>query len=166
MANYYYFATQLPMLIFGQETFMTSQKFLEEAQKWFSSREKEIISAVNIDNFNDNKAVSSFQKEYSRFEYQLRLELSEIRQKVSTSNKTPLAPVIKNIVSEGNPLEIETKLLKFRWEYIEEKEVGHFFDLVFFECYLLKLQILERLIGFNKEEGKKTFSTLCEVQYG
>jgi len=67
------------------------------------------------------------------------------------------------VIKEGNPLEIEKKLLLLRWNLIEEKQQEHHFDLEFLILYFLKLQILDRLSSFNKEKGQEIFQKISKV---
>ena len=70
------------------------------------------------------------------------------------------------LLKEGNPLEIEKKLLLHRWELIEEKEKTHYFDLGFLILYYIKLQILRRLSLFDKEEGRQVFEGIVSDLQG
>ena len=69
------------------------------------------------------------------------------------------------MLKEGNPLDVEKKLLQLRWHFIDELEFGHYSDVDFFILYYLKLQILQRLWQFDKERGKEKFLTYTEMAY-
>ena len=79
-------------------------------------------------------------------EYKIRKDLSEI------------------IQGDDNPLEIERRLLHLRWNFLEEQEIGHFFDLHFLIIYYLKLQLLQRLFSFDKQKGKVRFEANSLVE--
>jgi len=69
------------------------------------------------------------------------------------------------IIQEGkNPLEIEKRLMRAQWDFLEEQEIGHFFDLDFLIIYYLKLQILERMFSFNKEKGQQNLEAYSLVE--
>ncbi|MBU2250847.1 MAG: DUF2764 domain-containing protein, partial [Candidatus Omnitrophica bacterium] len=64
------------------------------------------------------------------------------------------------VVDNSSPLEAERKLLLLRWNFIQEQESGHHFDLTWLILYFLKLQILERLFSFDKDKGLVLFDQL------
>ena len=68
------------------------------------------------------------------------------------------------IQEKKDPLEIEKEILLLRWNFLEDQEMGHFFDLSFLIIYYLKLQILERLFSFDKERGKERFENYSLVE--
>lgn len=158
MDRYYYFVSQLPLLIFGEKPYVGSGNFLAEAQKWLSGKDLSMMLKVSINDFytkgDDNKAL----KKYKDFERNLREEIASFRskenQEIGFSNLN---------LREGTPLETEQRLLLLRWKFIEGLEEGHFFDLDILILYFLKLQVLERLLSFDKEKGMARFDKLCEV---
>lgn len=166
MSEYYYLASQLPFLQFGAPPNISKEKFLREAKKWVRQKEYELLSVVDINEVIPKADDPRLVREIKVFGYDLRRELSEWRkaQKVHGEYRLPLP--LHEIVSQGNPLQIEQKLLFMRWGFLEEKEKEHYFDLEFLVVYLLKLQILERLFTFDKERGRKVFDAVCEAHYG
>lgn len=70
------------------------------------------------------------------------------------------------IFSEPNPLLMEKRFERTRWDFLENQEFFYFFDINRLIIYLYKLQILERLSSFNKEKGTRVFNELCEVAHG
>ena len=54
--------------------------------------------------------------------------------------------------------------MRLRWEFIEQEEAGHYFDLDFLILYFLKLQILERLVSFDKKKGQDRFESLTKIK--
>jgi hypothetical protein len=61
-----------------------------------------------------------------------------------------------------NPLEAERLLNRARWQFLEELEVGHYFDVERLVIYSLKLQLLERIALHDQEKGREQF----EVVFG
>jgi len=72
--------------------------------------------------------------------------------------------MIADVVTEGNPLDKEIKLMRTRWEFLDNLSVGRYFDLGALIIYYLKLQILERKDSFNKEKGREVFDQLCQIK--
>jgi hypothetical protein len=159
MSKYYYLAAQMPLLKFGQQTYITRESFLAEARKWLTDRDFLCLSGADINNFRPCNTDTSFLREYKNFEQTLRQELAILRKGGKLKSD-----ILSEDILSVNPLEAEIKLLQIRWEFIEEKQAGHYFDIDFIVAYFLKIQILERVLTFNKEKGKEVFARLCEVK--
>lgn len=54
----------------------------------------------------------------------------------------------------------ERKIDKFRWDWLEENTVFDYFNVEYIFAYLCKLQILERWVSLNAEEGERVFREL------
>lgn len=67
---------------------------------------------------------------------------------------------IQRVTEETNIYERERKIDKFRWEWLEENTASDFFDIEYIFAYLCKLQILERWVKLNAEEGERVFREL------
>lgn len=158
MDRYYYFVSQLPLLIFGEKPYVGSENFLVEAQKWLSDKDLSMMLKASINDFYTKGGDNKVLKKYKDFERNLREEIASFRskenQEIGFSNLN---------LREGTPLETEQRLLLLRWKFIERLEEGHFFDLDILILYFLKLQVLERLLSFDKEKGMARFDKLCEV---
>jgi len=156
MDKHYYLISQLPMLFFDQISFMTVESFLKEAEKWLSSRDFERLSKVDINATSLGKRGQRVWRKYQAFEFGFRSALAAWRKSLREGEEIkPDFPL--SMVKEGNPLEVEKKLLRWRWDFIEEMEREHHFDLEFLILYFLKLQILHRLSQFRKEKGMEKF---------
>ncbi|HDP97974.1 MAG TPA: DUF2764 family protein [bacterium] len=163
MDKYYYFVAQLPTQFFGKETDITSEKFLTEAEKWLDVADYSILSRVDINNYLPDKRNPRILQGYQHFEEQLRTDIARFREARKKETDYKPAAIPAAILKEGNPLQVEQKLLELRWNVIDEMQRDHHFDLAFLILYYLKLQILTRYFTFNKEEGMKKFQQLCEV---
>ncbi len=161
MDKYYYLAAELPFLSFGLEPGISRDGFLNEVKKWLSEKEMNILLKAEINDFSYDKTVPEILRAYKKFEYNLRLELSDLR-KAKISGKEYSKPEDIYIEEkEKSPLDIEKNLLLLRWRKIEEEETGHCFDLSFLIAYFLKLQVLEKLFTFDKQKGRGKFNFLC-----
>ena len=157
MDRYYYLISQLPTLYFDKPTFMTIESFLRESRKWLSRRDYIILSRIKFIDTELDKKGPRLWKEYRAFESRFRNEIARWRKAQREEQGYKPATFSVNMLKEGNPLEIERKLLFHRWELIEEKEKMHHFDLGFLILYYLKLQILQRLSLFDKKKGQDVF---------
>lgn len=163
MDKYYYLITQLPFLKFGEENYINNDSFLEEAKKWLSEKNYKHLQEADIDNL-EEKTKISFLQEYKQFELTLRKELAAYRENKNRQQEYQPKEVLKKDLLEGNPLEVEKKLLYYRWQQIEESSNDYVFNLEAVIAYFLKLQILEKVLSFDKEKGTKKFDSLIEVK--
>lgn len=136
---------------------------MQEARKWLTSADLNCLERASLDVFDEDEDIAQVLAAYRGFERSLRQSLAQLRGAKALQAEPLQLAKVKALLSEGNPLEKEKKLLLARWQYIEELEVGHFFDIEFIILYYLKLQLLEQLFSFDKEKGQKIFDGLCEV---
>ncbi len=67
---------------------------------------------------------------------------------------------IQRISEEEDIYDRERKIDKFRWDWLEENTVFDYFNIEYIFAYLCKLQILERWVSLNAEEGERVFREL------
>jgi len=163
MDRYYYLAAQLPALYFDKEPLITVEIFLYEAQKWLSPGDLKILKEVNINTITVKISELPILREYIHYEYALRNELVQYRQALRNRQEYKPLSFPVSVLKEGNPLDVEKKLLQLRWQVINELEFGHYSDIEFLALYYLKLQILRRLQHFDKDTGKEKFKTFTEI---
>lgn len=165
MDKYYYLITQLPLLKFNEKTYLNKNSFLEEAKKWLTEKEFEKLQEADIDNL-AKKGKTSFSEKYKKFELSLRKKLAAYRKGEKNKQEYQLEGVLEKKILEGNSLEVENKLLSHRWNQVEELSKDYVFNLEAVMAYFLKLQILEKVLSFNKEKGTEKFDLLTEVEDG
>jgi hypothetical protein len=70
-----------------------------------------------------------------------------------------LAPqaIAREAFAQESPLQAEDTLNRARWRYLDELEVGHYFDIDKILVYALRLQILARKALFEAEKGREMF---------
>jgi len=163
MDKYYYTISQMPGLRFDRECSMNVELFMEEAGKWMGKRDLRKLGMIDFLNTDYQKSGPRIFKEYQIFEYQLRQDIVNWRSAVKKQADYKPTAIPVSILKEGNPLEIEKKLLKCRWDFIEEKSTAHHFDLGFLILYLLKLQILRKLAEYDKEKGLQKYKETLAI---
>jgi len=57
-----------------------------------------------------------------------------------------------------NPFEAEIGAMRLRWEFLDELESGHYFDLERLLVHLFKLQLLERKLKLTEERGTARYA--------
>ena len=166
MDKYYYVIAQLPMLTFDKPSPMTIEHFLDETEKWLSPRDYSILSGIELDDTEYSGRGSAALRKIRSFEYLFRKELALWRQSQKKDGEYKPETFNLSLIQEGNPLEIERKILKWRWDFIESVEKDHHFDLDVLILYFLKLWILKRLSTFIREEGLERFRNLVSAELG
>lgn len=163
MDKYYFLVAELPSLFFGREPGISIEKFLEEAENWMDRRDYQVLLRVALNDWDSSQPLNPVYDMFRQYEQKLRSDIALWReaQKRDQEYKPVSFPVA--LIKEGNPLEVEIRLLELRWRFIDELEREHHFDLGFLIIYYLKLQILRRYFTFNKERGLEKFQKLCEV---
>ncbi|MDD3296290.1 MAG: DUF2764 family protein [Candidatus Omnitrophica bacterium] len=161
MDKHYYFIAQLPTLIFGQAPQIDRQYFLSEAEKWLSNKDFIFISQIHISDCEPSLRDNIYLRKYKEFELDLRQALVSFRKKIQDYR---LRGQLNEALSGSSPLEIEKKLLKLRWDFVDNLQTDNNFNLGYLTYYFLKLQILEKFFVFNKEKGRENFNSLCEVK--
>jgi hypothetical protein len=161
MDKYIYFAAEMPMLRWGDEDFPTIQDFLEEGKKWMTPEDYSVLIHARSDHY-EKRDIPGVYRSYLKFEYDLRKELAAYRQAHKEGHEYKLSYIPVQLVKEGNPLEVEKNLMKYRWKWLEEQEFGHYSDRDFFVIYYLKLQLLHRLASFQTEAGADHFETFVK----
>jgi len=166
MAGHQYLIAQLPMYPFEAEEkdLVRKEVFLELAAANLSKAEFAELCRANIATHAQKDLRNPTMKAYARFERQLREELAQCRKAANCDceHKPVLFPVA--MLKDGNPLEIETRLLKFRWDRLSEMEFGHHFDLDVIILFYLKLQLLYRKASFLPGPGLDAFTRICAAK--
>lgn len=161
MDKYIYFAAEMPGLQWGSEQFLSEQDFLEEAQKWMNDADYSALTHTLADRY-DSPVSKGVYVDYLTFEKDLRTELAAYRKAAKDGYEYKFVHLPAQLVKDGSPLDIELKLMKYRWDWLEEREFGHYSDLDFFLLYYLKLQLLQRVATFKKEVGEEAFEALIK----
>ncbi len=165
MKNYYYLVASLPSNNFNDGPRLGKNMFLQECAKWLSARDMETLRAADISYSKKNENDAEIISTWKTFDEELRTLLMAERFGRKRGGQHQSARALSEALREGTPLEKEIKYEKIRWDFLEEQGKQHFFDIDRLVIYFLKLQILERLSKFNKDEGEKVFYNLCEVNY-
>ncbi|MBU1148338.1 MAG: DUF2764 domain-containing protein [Candidatus Omnitrophica bacterium] len=165
MDKYYYLIASLPLLKFMEPPGIARQDFIAQTEKWLCTEDFMVLNEADINNFLHHSKDTPLLSRWKDFEYSTRTELASYRRAKRQDTEYKIRKDLSNIIQESsNPLEIETKLSRLKWDLLEEQEIGHFFDLDFLIIYYLKLQILERLTNFNKEKGKQNLEVYSWVE--
>ncbi|GHV68453.1 hypothetical protein AGMMS49928_07980 [Spirochaetia bacterium] len=183
MGSYYYLASQLPSLIYGQEAPMSAAAFRDLARPLLDAGDAVLLDLCDLDpqpfkagdegpSYADNAvaAGSDFIDRWREWERALRLNLARVRSvKSKREGAAPVEPpifpadavaaAVKAAAAES-PLEAELILDKARWDAIEVLQGINYFDRNTIYAYLLKLLLLERGAAFEVETGFAEYKSL------
>jgi hypothetical protein len=168
---YYYLIASLPMLEWGAKPLISHTDFLGRCREQLTKDDIKIIERVTLGPFEDIEDPFPALKAWKKFDFTLRNEIA--RHRAVKFTKDPLQyvrgeyysdPFISGFahwaVTQDSPIEAESYLDRARWDRIEELEKGHYFDIEYLIAYALKLQILERWVRINKENGMQILQGL------
>jgi hypothetical protein len=163
--KYYYLVASLPYLSFGDEPPFAVDGFIAECEKWLSPEDMKKLLSASPHCTDEECEGTQFLRIWKKFDLFLREELTRFRAARKKGESYRVHDILKHIVDQETPFLMEKALERLRWRFIEEQSKGYFFDIDSLISYFLRLQILGRLAGFNKDEGEKFFYSLCEVKY-
>ncbi|MEW5758848.1 MAG: DUF2764 family protein [Candidatus Omnitrophota bacterium] len=165
-ANYVYFISSLPTLLFQAKLPFTFDEFIAKAENVLSPKDLDILKNLpKVDNLNEY-STQGIIKKILDFETVLRNELVKLRAariKIDALQylrpDVYAGPAIVHIAlsAQRNPhvLDAEKILDEARWSYLDELSFGHYFDLDYLIIYAYKLNILERWDNVFKADKEK-----------
>ena len=184
MGSYYYLASQLPYLIYGQTPPMSSAAFKELARSLIDEDDAALMDLIDLDpqplkagdegpSYADNAPASGsdFIDHWREWERALRLNLARHRSiKTKRENASVVEPpafpvdaaatASRAVASVDSPLEGEILIDKARWNAIEALQGNDYFDRNTIFAYLLKLMLLERRASFKTDVGFAEYKSL------
>ena len=166
MAEYYYFASTLPMLVMGREVPISYESFMAAAKGQLSRRDYLSLSSLSVSS--SVLPSSRIAKEWK--EYRDRIENMIVAERAAslgldgygsaeTGDKS-LKDRIHSIVHDLDPLEAEWAVLSLYFDFLSSREGGSPFSTEALMIYALKLQLMERSEAFSEEKGKAEFGRL------
>ena len=165
MAKYYYLAASLSYLKFREEPPISRDGFIAECRKWLSAGDITTLLSADLYNHDIKPVDTRLVKEWKSFDLALREDLAVIREARVKGESCKTPEILRTVIEQETPLLMEVELERIRWDFLEHKNAGRYFDTDALVLYFLKLQILERLAKFNKDAGERFFYEFCEVDY-
>ena len=172
MAEYIYFCSSLPFLRHGKEPPLSSGDFLSSASSNLSVADFRKLESLDFTQVSSRVDPDAFFSEYYRWEVALRnhlfgqrlklLEHRSEKMKIQSGGvgSAGLAVEVEQILQQ-DPLDAERSLDLLRWKKLAELSGARLFDMVFLACYRLKLQILEREVFWDKQQGIEQYQDIC-----
>jgi hypothetical protein len=175
MRPYYYILSSLPHLVFERAPSLSIDELWSLCTPWLGSREivQLRMARVDIEHMSPERLTNATLKRWYAFENTLRNELVKMRAKnLNVDAGSYLRPeelhdggavkLMRRALDDRSPLQVEVNLLKARWTFLSQEEVGHPFDLTALIIYGLKLQLLERRHRFDAEKGRRVLERIYE----
>ena len=164
MDNQIYLIAQLLTPRFDEPPDMSLDGFLEEADKWVDSRTSELMREIAANGTVTTSGLPSSLDDLVEFERELRAELGAWRQARRDGREYQPRRFDSNLLDEGTPLELERKIMRLRWDFFDDLESEHHFDVERVILFLGKLIIQHRLHAFDAEVGQSVFRDATQVQ--
>ena len=170
--QYYYTINSLPHLSFEGPPPIDRGEFLARIESELTTSDMEILRSVRLYQMEPERGPIHVLEQWYDWERGLRNQLARLRaaklgmdykEFTQAGNENALSTRLANEIFQiDSPLDAENKLNKIRWDFLEELEVGHHFDVERLAVYFLKIQILERKSLFNKEKGRERLGSVTE----
>lgn len=164
------------MLFFDGKPSMSAASFLEDARRFLVCEDFELMRGLLTEEDPAPESGNALRDALARFDRGFRNEL--VWHRAHRLNKDPLAFLrgeralepfwteqIHQALKTENLLDAQDALDKIRWQFLEDLERGHFFDLETLLVYGLKLKILERRQQYRSPQGKEVFRELRNMEF-
>jgi len=170
LAQYYYLVASLPLLFYDSESIPSHEDFLATCRQHVSPGHFRLLVSASTTDLRDAVPSCKTLDLWRHWEIALRNELVRLRAKnrgreaqaYLIDSPGVLAPqaIAREAFAQESPLQAEDALNRARWSYLDELEVGHYFDIEKILVYALRLQILQRKALFDRDRGRETFDKL------
>ncbi len=159
---YYYLLSSLPMLTFDGEMPFPYAQFLEMCRTAVSDskyRELQELSLLSGEGALVSQWATFYAKVTAELTAQRNVRLGRKAQ-LPDSRDEGISKRVAAAMNNSNPLAAEEMLLALEFEKLDELVGTHCFDDVALMGYALKLKLLERKRGFQKEQGRAEFTRI------
>ncbi len=170
MRQYYYVIATLPLLQPDDKPPLTLDELYYSCRGNINDDDLNLLKTASLEPSHDYG--TEILKKWYTWETSLRNELVKLRsQKRGVESEKykregdvipGIAETAREAVNQDSPLAGEELLNKARWTFLDELEVGHYFDTAKLLVYALKLQLLHRRSKFTTEQGKEKFEHIYQ----
>lgn len=161
----YYFLPSLPMLKFNANAPFDWDTFVEYATDRVSAGDMKLIKKIEKDDYTGN----GFLKEWKEFSDTADRAINDKRRanlgkidEYHTEADFNLAKFVNSVMNTKNPLEAELAILKYKYDYLEDKLANKVFSQDVVLGYALKLKLLLRKDLFTVEAGNAQYGILFD----
>jgi len=171
LSQYYYTVSALPLLFYETEIQEDSVGlFIDFCSDWLTPADLRLLHQANYTTFRESSFDHPLLQKWQEWERGLRNALVELR--ASKKGEEPyrysvdgekvlgMDEISREAFTSESALAGEDLLNRARWDFLDELETGHHFDIEKLLVHYLKLQILERKGKFREEAGREKYSAL------
>ncbi len=170
MAEYYYFASTLPMLDMTKEAPISYSGFMAAAKDNLSARDYRDLEKAVLSPSGDSAKLPVV-RSWQEYVGKIRRMMNSMRaQKLGfpgyerkESGDRLLEEKIRRIIEDLDPLQAERAVLSLYFDFLSSEEGGSPFSSRALMIYALKLQLIERSSSFSEEKGSKEFDRLYKI---
>ncbi len=161
----YYFLASLPMLKFNAKAPFDWDTFMDYAQDNVSAGDYKLLEGISKNDFSG----CGFLRDWKSFSDLADKAINEKRKAnlglIDTycpENDFDLSKYVNAVMNAKNPLEAELVILKYKYDYLEEKTAFEAFSRDVVLGYALKLKLLLRKDLFTVEAGNAQYGILFD----
>jgi len=157
------------MLSYDMEKPMSEAEFFEICESALTEKTFLTVQSARLVPLEEKSSIKIIEK-WNSWERGLRNELVKMRaskkaldvEKYIADGDVDIGvfEIAREAFLAATPLEAESILNKARWDYLEELETLHYFDLSKIIISYLKIQVLQRKLQIDKEKGKTAFTEI------
>lgn len=179
MSQYYFLVASLPLLNYEQRDAVDPQEFLALLAEHLGASDLTQVRGAAIDAPQESfSSASPTIRAWAAYERGLRNAIVRLRAaRLSTEpgqylradesgdygdGSAQIGEAAREAMGHDSPLSAEDALNRARWLFLDELEVGHYFDLEHIVVYYLRLQILARRRRFDRDQGQAQFERISE----
>lgn len=174
MKQYYYLICSLPFIKLEEAPSINSGEFRRLCEEQVSAKDLQLLDAVSLVPLKDNPfAADSSAFQWLALDKNLRKRMAVYRAGRKSENTTRAVPKgddfsdldrgIQEAYAKPNPAEREKHLDSIRWQWLDELEFGHYFDVNKLFIYKLRLLIHEKWQCRNNELGYENFDRIVDA---
>lgn len=152
---------------------MAWEDFISSLDTEVSATDREMLLSAGPDPQMDHQGkYPALLRRFWQWEVSLRNELVRVRAAATARDPGPwlregesspeTVQIAQAAIRIDSPLEAEDFLDRNRWKKIEELSAGEFFSLEWLTAYALKLKILLRRSGFDRDRGASRYDQLYD----
>ena len=170
--EYIYFAGSLPMLFFGSAMPMSVAQFDENAAHLLDEATAELLRQATL-YAPEQEALPENVRKFYDFETALRNSALDFRKKYRPDAAdfkrgnpdfySEITPALTQAAGCADLLEAEKIIDRLRWNAAESLTVGHYADLTMLALYRIRLQILEKYLVRNAENGNQALEKILNT---
>jgi hypothetical protein len=170
LSQYYYLVATLPLLLYQSERSLSREEFLELCRTQLGKSDFRILAEADLEVHGGRPSGCAVLDSWRSWESCLRNELVKLRARrkgvepaghlVEAREQLGLGEIARQALGEASPLAAEELLNRARWDYLDQLETMHYFDLSRLVLYSLRLQLLERRRSLaDRERGGASFQS-------